>query len=32
LTVDTEVMTGVTVPIEEFWVFENGTPWYVFRQ
>jgi hypothetical protein len=32
LTFDHRVMKGVQTPIEETWVFENGQPWYVYRE
>jgi hypothetical protein len=32
LTFDHRVMKGVTTPIEETWVIEDGEPWLVYRE
>ncbi|MCC7215785.1 MAG: hypothetical protein IT517_03370 [Burkholderiales bacterium] len=32
LTIDHRVMQGVTVPIEETWVFDGGQAWFVYRE
>jgi hypothetical protein len=31
LTYDTERVKGIQTPIDENWIFENGTAWYVYR-
>lgn len=32
LTFDHRVMRGVTTPIEETWIIENGQAWFVYRE
>jgi hypothetical protein len=31
ITYDHPVMKGITTPLQESWVFENGQAWYVYR-
>jgi hypothetical protein len=31
VTYDHRLMKGVTTPLEETWVFDQGKPWYVYR-
>jgi hypothetical protein len=31
ITYDHPMMKGVTTPLQESWVFENGQAWYVYR-
>src|SRR3982750_3672670 len=32
VTYDHRLMKGVTSPLEETWVFDQGKPWYVYRR
>ncbi len=31
ITYDMPKMKGITTPLEETWIIEGGTPWYVYR-
>jgi hypothetical protein len=31
ITYDTKRMKGIETPIDETWVIENGSAWYVYR-
>jgi hypothetical protein len=32
VTYDHRLMKGITTPVNEAWVFDNGQPWYVYRE
>jgi hypothetical protein len=31
ITYDTRPMRGIQTPVEETWIIENGSAWYVYR-
>jgi hypothetical protein len=31
ITYDHRLMKGITTPLEETWIFDQGKPWYVYR-